>query len=1234
MRKLNIAPRLVAALSAVGVLATAAVGAAQVDVNPPTPNVMLLVDTSGSMEYKASDSAFPTCTPGTTGSTEKSRWMDLVEVLTGNVDGYSCYAQDRSSSAFATEYRLGSNTNRLPADYEYANPYHRMLSNGCAPGPDTSVLSALQTAPYSYPNNWLRFHDYNNLTTACGGWNQAQDGLLDSFKGRVRFGLMTFDTHVHRGDGVSGTSSAAFTNGIRGTWSYYLSGARQGMPAGCAAPYDQEVGARNAAAPPWEGRMVSFGGPTAPGSEVIQRNEWIQDILLTTRPYGATPIAGMLDDAREFLWNDTSQDPLDNTVDFSPRSDPFVNQGCRTQTIILLSDGEPNLDLRPSCEGAGQCPYDDADTIAYDLANDAIEEKRIRTFVIGFAVSEYTHPSTGATEQCEDLTDAELSGSLCNDPNHQSNRELQVCCRLSRIAFNGDTGRAYFPTNRTELRTALSQVLSQVTPSTSRTLPVFASAGSAGSDFAASMRFHTAFTPKQFSLWSAVLERQRIICKQPAVTTDPIEPEIQALDEDKGDDFVANVRAADGSNPRTFISVRADVDSSGTGTRNSERSIRPRLTTDDGAGTYDGDQYEGQASSFVAATQSNSIGVSASSCPGGATTTDNECRDRVVQWTVGLDNGTGNHRCADSNDEEKCNLVGDIYHSTPRVVPPPLELLRDESYTDFAIEYATRPSVLYVSTNDGFLHAFDTSVDSKRNNELWAFAPPAVLKSWISQYPGVHQNLLDGAPIVKDVVATQVGQSDDYDFERSKTDAQAGAGEWRSVLLQSFGTAAPYGGYFALDVTNPEIGPAANEGPRFLWQLTQTTGGDELFGATGTPVITTLFFQSPGTTEVMEVPVAVLPGGNAGQRIAGTCNRTQITNPDSAFPPRTALPCWNSAADPARSITIVRLDTGEIVRRFAPAGLGPAGIAGRVTDTELTAPMTGQPVAFPGDTGAVADRIFVGDADGTMWRIDVSDPVPSNWEMDVFWDAYPSTIFGKDDGEPIVTPPVVSVDGQGQVTVAFSTGDQDVLTATPNMAAMVWSVTETVSSNGQDLIADDNWYTRMNDGERVAGPMTLFNGALYFSSFLAADPTSASDACSAGNSKVWGVDYILPKETSDVSQGGAERLPEDPTATAPTFTQFIDSNSPNSPISLGATIFGVGVAQLPSCNEVDATFSDPYLGGAAPALTRMNPGKFQLVFHTGAAGTAISGGQTKTVTVDLPTPPSQTRVDSWAAIIE
>src|SRR3954463_7286325 len=93
------------------------------DVNPQMPNVLLLVDTSGSMEYKTSSPAFPACKYDATGAvpngpvtSEKSRWVDLVEVLTGSITNYECQTLDRGSAAFKNEYKIPSLANS-PYDF-------------------------------------------------------------------------------------------------------------------------------------------------------------------------------------------------------------------------------------------------------------------------------------------------------------------------------------------------------------------------------------------------------------------------------------------------------------------------------------------------------------------------------------------------------------------------------------------------------------------------------------------------------------------------------------------------------------------------------------------------------------------------------------------------------------------------------------------------------------------------------------------------------------------------------------------------------------------------------------------------------------------------------------------------------------------------------------------------------------------------------------------------------------
>ena len=80
--------------------------AAQVDISPPLPEVLLLIDTSGSMENMASglspEQAGASCSPLVT--TPMNRWATLVSVLTGTIQSFSCASVDRSSNAFLSEY--------------------------------------------------------------------------------------------------------------------------------------------------------------------------------------------------------------------------------------------------------------------------------------------------------------------------------------------------------------------------------------------------------------------------------------------------------------------------------------------------------------------------------------------------------------------------------------------------------------------------------------------------------------------------------------------------------------------------------------------------------------------------------------------------------------------------------------------------------------------------------------------------------------------------------------------------------------------------------------------------------------------------------------------------------------------------------------------------------------------------------------------------------------------------
>lgn len=1362
--------RILLALAAAALPGLAASPAlAQKDIQPKLPNVLLLVDNSGSMEYLMDpagklpgDASAPgTACDGTTNRTARNRWANLVTALTGSIadSDFSCRKVARSGTDFVNEY--GANT----YDANYYLPFHRMYSGNCAYGAGTY--------PPIPPWNWWQlpsstggkdftYRDTSGHVASSCSFAQASDGLLDAFRGLVRFGMMTLDTFPNAGTGSTPTGTPAsatadVTTGHQGMWSYFhnwiagppmspgVSGAGvnalrpgAGNPAGCATPSFFEVGARSPAAPPWEGRMVPFGNWNDDGN-VPNINDQIQLELLTLRPYGSTPVAGLLDDAREFLFYDTTTVP-GQTYRFGPSDDDYWRFGCRKTFVILLSDGQPNMDMRSpaasvsGCDTtgtpAGVCPYDTADQIATDMRTAApTANQSVYTFVVGFTISDFNRMSPqpsvpSAATKCEDL-DVSPGGTDCVNPPAQ----LRACCNLQKIARAGGTSHAYFADTSNKLKQALAAILSQIVAGTTdRTWPVYAAGGNRqaqGMSFAgsptASYQFTSSFTVNAPpvaagaaaidslipGLWKGRLLRERTACPSPSNTPTP-----QAVNLTNGDDFGYNLDLADSSHPRKIFTAigEDDVDHDhghhgATPTIYSERTMRPFNAINDGLGLA----KTNSTAPSTPATDSTFV-TNMTSYPGafgmpsnaqcktafGNGTTPAQCTQYITSWEVGLNNTAlpstvprhtrDWHNClvpCPSPIGCACSKLGAIYHSTPAVVGPPREFLRDETYTNYANgtysayggsgNVALQPTVLYTATMDGQLHAFkvqagdpadSATTDQAQNNELWSFIPPVVLKNLLPNYNTGGVALLDGPPVVADVPGTVFTNADTPVLRRTSTTTV----QWHRVLLAGGGQAGGF--YYALDVTDPTR-------PRFLWQLSTDFDGDHLFGSTTpTPAIAIVNITQGGITQ--QVPVAIMAGGGTASTVGHCANSLKSvpaansaallndnTNPHLltgvvASPPD--LRCWSMKKNQGRStgnaLYVARLDNGQLLAAYlgqkyrgAPDDDQSAdddddddhhGHNGNHSGLDIThdapfrAPITGVPVAFPGQTGEISDRVYVGDADGLLWRLDMSNPDISQWNVKMVWDSYvdDNTSTSGDIREGISITPIVSRDAIGNPVLLIATGDQDNFTRQAK-TNHVWSLTENPSTKK----VSPNWHIAMPKfGPRVTGPLALFNSSLYFATFLPQAP--GGNPCADGYASVWGVDFVR-RGTAAVSGSvpagltpvtGVWPLPQFPT-TGASMVYGLDAAE-------RTVIMGVSIGETPTCDTQVAS-PDPYFGSHT-SLTGVSSSSYQVMWQTGAgaglstSGTAVkSSATTPGVQSVQPPPPGQgTRIDSWASIVD
>ena len=1240
-----------------------------IDVSRPMPNVMILLDTSGSME-KMTTGKDPNCAVG-----DKNRWGAAVESLTGTVADstgaakYGCYEMSRDpanvvnkGNVFSVEY---AHNGKPPYDLNYYQPFHRPASNTCVYGPGFApgVAAPLGAAGSvldfnvggSTPSVVTRAYTSTPLQSNAGtqpascAFNQFNNGVLDTSSDIIRFGLMTFDSDTDPGTGTTGVTSSVLVSSpsSKGTWSYFFNWdnggvATTGRPAFCAdalATSFLEVGARNPAAPPWEGRLI--GLPTDPDATIatVQGNtEKIQLAVNSMRPWGATPIAGMVKDAQSYYWQDTS----------GPKADPYVTGGCRKEFIILITDGAPNLDLRPSCavtpaNPAGQCPYSKTEDTVADLYNKT-GGAQVTTYVIGFAVSD----ANDVPVTCSDVVVANgsLDATKCSDPKYTT------CCELERIALAGSGGKksAFFAEDPAALSSKLSAVIADITAkTTTRTVPAYspvvADVPDSSTNANASLYLASLY-PTPSKPWSGNITRQRYVCDKTNFTL-PSVPASAAVD---GDDFGLNLNSHTGRARRFMV-----VEPTGTATASGILRVTPTGVTapNDGLGVATGTVSPlSTDTAAIAAVSPTSVGVTLSGsnstnpqCANMTSTqhlTGDYCKELALRFAFGSSAAPGGlnstYRAFQSRYD---NALGDIFHASPLVVGPPDALIRDESYQTFRATWASttappkRPTVMYAATNDGLLHAFDTSVAVQESNEIWAFMPPAVMPQILATYPATHALLLDGAPTVKDAI-----------WDRTSGNLSA-ASNWHSTLVASFGTQGR--GYYALDVTDPDPTNSKGAGPKFLWQLTgmptetaPVGPARQLFGTrSGTPAITTVFIDitSGATTAKHEVGVAILPGGmegaadsscggaNPDRRVRASADLDPATNfamPKPGFVPRTQVKCWPSAG---RSLTVVRLDNGEILRTFvldktkdAPSVLVSKNL---VNNAPIYAPLIGTPLVYPGTVGAVAQRVYVGDADGTVLRFDLSSSDPANWRGDIFFDtAYTETWNA---GQPIAVPPVLALDRAGRVLIEVATGDQETYTGTGTN--FVWSVSETLSDESPPrLRATPNWFLKFLNGKRVTGPMAIFDGTFYFATFTP-DAVGVSK-CGGGTPEIYGRDFITANGTVSSGLGGIPRFNPNNLGTIP------DSVSPTlaAADAVGKLIPGVTINLPPTCAKTSVQSDDPYVPGAKHyAATNVNASLPKLTFQL--AGVTGNADSAKTE-ISLAQPVLATTVDSWASVVE
>ncbi len=442
-------------------------------------------------------------------------------------------------------------------------------------------------------------------------------------------------------------------------------------------------------------------------------------------------------------------------------------------------------------------------------------------------------------------------------------------------------------------------------------------------------------------------------------------------------------------------------------------------------------------------------------------------------------------------------ILGDILHSRPTVV-----------------HYSDSRSVIYVGANDGMLHAFEDST----GEELWGFIPTDLLGTLKNLVTGAsHPNYVDASPkpFIKDANGNGIIDSAEGD---------------KVVLI--FGERRGGSAYTALDVTTPEA-------PSVLWRIgAPITATDPDIGSVWSDTELGQSWSEPEITRVAiggEAKYVFLIGGGYD-----TVSEDAVPRP--------------ADATKGRAVYAVDVLTGAKLWEYSYTTSTGASDPSD-TKHDMTYAIPSSLSVIDSDGNGYADRAYVGDAGGQIWRFDIGNSSTANWTGKIIFRSNPGA--DNSTGRKILYPPDF-VQEIGYDVLYFGTGDResprdtsvvDRLYAvkdasnitTPLTESNLTNVTENllqvstttageIASILSDLSTSKGWYIKLDQysGEKVLAPASVFAKVAYYTTFT---PNSGSelDPCvpNRGTARVFAVNYLTGEavfnyDTSNDSGYGSE----------------------------------------------------------------------------------------------------------------
>ncbi len=457
--------------------------------------------------------------------------------------------------------------------------------------------------------------------------------------------------------------------------------------------------------------------------------------------------------------------------------------------------------------------------------------------------------------------------------------------------------------------------------------------------------------------------------------------------------------------------------------------------------------------------------------------------------------------------------MGDSGTSTAVVAPSQINAIAlEEHFRAYRSKLSSLPSVAYISSNAGMVHAFNVDASiSTPGTELWFYIPRSKLDrdpdTGSKEFDGFQADDLmrSGQTFVNDGRLTLEhvwldGYLNDLSgcsgpgYVSSEDDGTVHSEgcEWHRVLTWSGGNGSRH--VYSIDITNPYL-------PRFLWERTDTnsttyTGKGR---AVGRPLVES-FWDSSGTTpERRWVGVwgagAQPPPGTSGSGLAHAA-------------------VYIHDADSTASRRPTSYNTSGFKLTHPGTGVSDTDSDGYEEYPSTEEGLFGSPTGADLDGDGSLDVVYIGDSMGYVFKVALNSASPSSATTCLF-----STPNSADVAKHVYYEPAVFYDNAGNLLVYWGSGspwniyeqtagalyakaDPDPFNCTTASGTSPQGVAAPCASSSS--LFDSTGYYGLGGGgavgEKLVGKPQVRFGRMFFATHI-----PGSDVCVLGNSRMYGM---------------------------------------------------------------------------------------------------------------------------------